>query len=262
MRFPALPVFLVFCAAPALAQSPVASPAPSPSPAARRHENLKVLPADIGHDDLIQAMGGFTRALGVRCVFCHAAANGQRPSAEEFKLDTNEHKDIARAMLRMTDDINKRQLPLLGKDPARLQKVSCTTCHGGLKEPRPLEAVIVRSYQKDGLDAATKKYRELRQEYYGQRAYDFSDVTLVSAADELGETDKDIPAALALMKLNLEFNPQSWFTYQEMGQLQERAGDTAGAMASYRKAIEIEPSRGASKERLEELQVKLELQKK
>lgn len=238
------------------------TPTPSPTPRPQRHENLKVLPANIGHDDLIKVMGGFTRALGVKCAFCHAAANGNRPTAEEFKLDTKEEKNVARAMMRMTDDINNRQLPLLGKDPARLQKVSCATCHGGLHEPRPLETVIARSYQKDGLDAATKTYRELRQEYFGQRAYDFSDVPLVSVADELGETDKNIPAALALLKLNLEFNPQSWFTYQEMGPLQERAGDTAGAMASYRKAIEIEPDRGASKERLEALQLKLELQKK
>lgn len=238
------------------------APTPAPSPAERRYENLKVLPTDIGHDDLIKVMGGLTRALGVKCVFCHAAANGQRPTAEEFKLDTNEHKDIARAMMRMTDDINNRQLPLLGKDPSRLQKVSCTTCHGGLKEPRPLETVIVRSYQRDGLDATAKKYRELRQQYFGQRAYDFSDVTLVSAADEIGEADKNIPAAIALMKLNLEFNPQSWFTYQELGQLQERSGDTTGALASYRKALEIEPERGASKERLEALQLKLVLEKK
>ena len=241
-------------AIPTFAQAP--APSPSPSPAAPRYENLKVLPADIGHDDLIKVMGGFTRALGVNCMFCHEAANGRRPSAEEFKLDTKEEKTVARAMMRMTDDINNRQLPLLGKDPARLQKVSCTTCHGGLKEPRPLETVMVRSYQKDGLDATTKKYRDLRQQYYGQRAYDFGDTTLVTAADQLGETDKNIPDAIALMKLNLEFNPQSWFTYQEMGQLQERAGDTNGALASYRKAIEISPDHGASQERLEALLAK------
>ncbi len=251
MKLAVLSAVLAFPAASVLAQAPVPSPAP-----AHTYENLKVLPAGIGHDDLIKVMGGFTRALGVNCAYCHVASNGRRPAADEFKLDTKDEKNVARVMMRMTDDINTRQLPLTGKDPAHLQKVTCATCHGGLPEPRTLESVIVRSYGKDGLEGATKRYRDLRSEFYGRRAYDFGDTTLVSAAEELAENDKNVADAIVLMKLNLEFNPQSWFTYQELGLLQERTGDVNGALASYRKAIEISPDRGASKERLEALLAK------
>ena len=65
-----------------------------------RPTNLQVLPAQITPDSLINVMGGFTRALGVRCAYCHVAKNGVRPTAEEFASDDRETKRVARAMLR------------------------------------------------------------------------------------------------------------------------------------------------------------------
>src|ERR1043165_7097054 len=38
-----------------------------------QHHNLKVIPVNISHDELIAMMRGFTRALGTRCDHCHAA---------------------------------------------------------------------------------------------------------------------------------------------------------------------------------------------
>jgi len=220
--------------------------------------NLKVLPQNIDRDELVKIMGSFTRALGVSCTHCHVAASGRRPAPAEFALDTKETKQVARAMLRMVDDINNHHLPATGRDPAKLQRVSCASCHGGLPKPRPLEGVLVDCFATGGLEAAVKQYRTLRQEYFGKRAYDFSDITLVTAADEIGETEKNLPDAVALMRLNLEFHPDSWFTYQEMGQLQERIGDATAALASYRKALEINPDRGYVKELLQALEAKLQ----
>ena len=55
-----------------------------------RPTNLQVLPAQITPDSLINVMGGFTRALGVRCAYCHVAKNGVRPTADEFASDDRE----------------------------------------------------------------------------------------------------------------------------------------------------------------------------
>jgi tetratricopeptide (TPR) repeat protein len=219
-----------------------------------RFTNLKVLPASIKKDDLLAIMGSFTRALGVNCTHCHVAADGRRPASAEFALDVKETKQVARTMLRMVDEINSRHLPETGRERAKLQRVSCTTCHGGLTKPRPLEAVLLEAHATGGVDAAVKRYRELRQEHFGRRGYDFSDITLVSAAGEIAE--RNLADALALMRLNLEFHPESWFTYQQMGRLQERAGDTTAALASYRKALEINPSRAFVRELLESLEAK------
>ena len=43
-------------------------------PAAQPPRNLQVLPKDIARDSLTQVMRGFTRALGVRCDYCHVQA--------------------------------------------------------------------------------------------------------------------------------------------------------------------------------------------
>jgi len=217
---------------------------PSPTDAlAQALRNLQVLPPDLADDSLLAVMGGFTRALGVRCVHCHAARNGVRPAADEYASDENPTKAIARAMLRMVEDINGRHLPsarLVGATPER---VTCATCHRGLARPRPLESVLRSAYQKEGLAETERLYRRLRDQYFGSDAYDFSDVTLPSVADLIGATPAQRADALALMRLNLEFHPQSWFTYQQMGQLYLLDADTVRARDAFARGLAINPTR-------------------
>src|SRR5207253_1910247 len=70
--------------------------------------NLKVLPVNISRDELIATMRGFTRALGTRCDYCHAAGP---PSADgkpqlDFASDAKPEKENARTMVRMVQKIN------------------------------------------------------------------------------------------------------------------------------------------------------------
>lgn len=99
-------------------------------------KNLKVLPKDISHEELDKVMDGFKAALGVKCGFCHAQrADGS--GKLDFASDANEHKDIARDMMRMTQHINKKYFKP-GKDASEgeMMKVSCMTCHNGEKHPK------------------------------------------------------------------------------------------------------------------------------
>jgi hypothetical protein len=80
-------------------------------------KNLKVLPADV---DIRATMGGFRTALGVMCTYCHVQG--------DFASDENPKKNIARAMIRMVNDINS-------KFPDGKAHVSCYTCHRGQEEP-------------------------------------------------------------------------------------------------------------------------------
>ena len=49
--------------------------------------NLKVLPKDISPADLHATMSGFTRALGVRCGYCHVSQPGEPMRPEDFAKD-------------------------------------------------------------------------------------------------------------------------------------------------------------------------------
>src|SRR5258707_11969846 len=68
--------------------------------------NLQVFPQNITHDELIAAMRGFARGLGVRCDHCHVA--NTPGSAEEFDFpnDATPEKKAARTMLRMVLAVN------------------------------------------------------------------------------------------------------------------------------------------------------------
>lgn len=93
--------------------------------------NLQVLPKDIPRQELIAIMRSFNRSLGVKCNFCHVpAANGKDL---DFPSDANEHKQIARVMIRMTQAINNDYIARVSDDDD--DRVTCYTCHRGAEEP-------------------------------------------------------------------------------------------------------------------------------
>ena len=96
-------------------------------------KNLKVLPKDISHDELIKTMKEFTASLGVRCTECHVGT----PTADgkmdfDFASDAKVEKINARKMMRMVNDINKKYL---AKIEPGFEKVTCVTCHRGHLKP-------------------------------------------------------------------------------------------------------------------------------
>ncbi len=92
-------------------------------------KNLKVLPKNISHEELENVMRGYKEALGVKCSFCHVASK-EDPKKMDFASDDNDHKKIARDMMRMTAKINKKYFK-----GHQVAEVSCYTCHKGNKEP-------------------------------------------------------------------------------------------------------------------------------
>lgn len=75
---------------------------------------------------LLGAMNGFTRALGVTCKKCH--------DVENFASDDKKNKKVARGMMTMSKDINLKYLQTmegLDKDAS----VNCNTCHRGHAHP-------------------------------------------------------------------------------------------------------------------------------
>ncbi|MFY0254752.1 c-type cytochrome [Chitinophaga sp. 30R24] len=92
--------------------------------------NLKVLPKNISHEELISVMRGFNTALGVKCNFCHEPRKDDAKKLD-FASDANPHKDVARDMLKMTSRINKKFFK-----GSQTMEVTCYTCHHGNEEPK------------------------------------------------------------------------------------------------------------------------------
>ncbi|MCI0921951.1 c-type cytochrome [Sphingobacterium rhinopitheci] len=106
---------------------------PEIPPAKEKPTNLKVLPKNISDEELTKVMRGFNAALGVKCGHCHAAKpNGEK--GMDFASDTNPNKDVARAMLKMTNKINKKYFN--EKHEGIIQNITCETCHNGKAIPK------------------------------------------------------------------------------------------------------------------------------
>ncbi len=233
----------------ALGAAAVLAPA---SLAAQDHENLQVLPSDIPRPQLSAIMRGFTQALGVRCSTCHVGEEGQPLSTYDMASDDKPMKRKAREMLRMVQAINGEYLAELPDRGEPAVRVTCATCHGGLRRPEPLADVLTKVAMDDGGDAAAARYRELRAEYFGGRAYDFSSGSLTGAMEALVGEERGADA-VALGRVALEFHGESTVVHTMMGQALEAAGDTEAAVAAYRQALELDPDNRAAQRRLEAL---------
>ena len=218
-------------------------------------KNLKALPGDITVRALVDTMAGFTRALGVRCTYCHLGKESDPLDKYDFVSDEKPEKVKARAMLQMVTAINSEHLSKL---PARREPritVSCATCHRGITQPRSLQQVLLNAYDAGGADSLEAAYRALRTRYYGAAAYDFGEVPLVDVANSLRARNK-LTDAMRFYKLNTEFSPTCAFAFRSVAGSQLAAGDTAGAIASFERALTINANDQQSKDALARLRPK------
>jgi tetratricopeptide (TPR) repeat protein len=204
-------------------------------------ENLKVFPKDIPVRALLDTMGSFTRALGVRCTYCHVGEEGRPLSSFNFPSDDKPEKTKAREMLRMVGAINGDYLAKVENRRTPPIVVACATCHRGVTEPRPLQQVVLNAYDAAGADSAEALYRALRTRYYGRAAYDFGEVPLADVGAVLGSRGKTADA-LRFYLLNTEMSPTSAFAFRAAAEAQLAAGDTAAAVRSFQQALTINPN--------------------
>ena len=84
-------------------------------------KNLQVLPDSTTEEQLDAIMHAYNESLNVKCRHCHIKGN--------MASDENPEKEIARKMMRMTNEINEKYF---GKDSGT---VGCMTCHNGKLHP-------------------------------------------------------------------------------------------------------------------------------
>lgn len=105
-------------------------------------KNLKVLPGDVGKDELVATMKNFAISLGVRCDHCHVGPPEGSLDKFDFASDEKPAKDITRVMMRMTQAINGDHLDKVEKPGSTAVRVDCATCHRGKPLPAKPEEIF------------------------------------------------------------------------------------------------------------------------
>lgn len=214
-------------------------------------QNLKVLPKDWPGSRLRPVMVGFTRALGVRCSYCHKGEEGKPLSTYDFASDDNANKDRAREMLRMLSDI-ETDLKKIEPSGDRRVNMWCHTCHHGLARPMTLDEELGEQYRKKGLQVALDDYSELKKKYYGRAAYDFGEGSLNVFGYSLLESN-DFAGAIQVFKLNADMFSDSANAWDSLAEGYVKAGDAKKAQENYERALKLDPANSSAKEGLEKI---------
>ncbi|MDP1677476.1 MAG: c-type cytochrome [Bacteroidota bacterium] len=219
-------------------------------------KNLTALPASTAGKDLQRVMFGFTGSLGVRCTYCHVGEEGKDFKEFDFVSDAKPAKNKARLMIKMVKNINTQFLTNLHDDNSPAIQVNCQTCHRGNALPILLEDQLKKTFDKSGIDSTIKQYRALREQFYGGFTYNFKEGSLLRLADKISEDSTKMPAAIEIIKLNIEMYPSFAFSYTHLASYFEDLGNKQGAIENYQKALSLNPKNEMIKRQLDKLQSK------
>ena len=211
--------------------------------------NTKVIPHNTPVQQVLGTMRNFTGDLGVRCQFCHVGEEGQPLDRFDFASDDKRTKLVARQMMLMLQEINRR-LDTIPRASTAAVPATCATCHRGVSRPVPLYTVMVDAATAGTADSAVRAYRALRERYYGRDAYDFGEPSLNTAAFRLARAGK-YGDALALLKLNEELYPRSSEMYVFRGNINLMRADTSAAVTAFREAVRRDSTNREARGRLQ-----------
>jgi len=216
-------------------------------------KNVKVLPKTVVGRELQRTMFGFTAGLGVRCTFCHVGEEGKDFSEYDFPSDAKPEKNQARIMIKMMNAVNTEYLAEFHKENRAPLDVACITCHRGNSKPIMLEDKLKRTFDRQGIDSTIKQYRTLREQFYGSFTYNFKEGTLMRLADKISEDTTKAPAAIEILKLNVELYPAFAFSYVRLADIFEGQGNVQAAIENYEHALKLDPENRMAQRRLEGL---------
>ena len=204
-------------------------------------KNLKVLPSNIDPEELKKIMQGFTAALGVKCNFCHEEPNNGEFGPPDYPSDGKKEKLVTRTMIQLVNTINSDLLKNSRGIISNIGEVNCVTCHRGAAHIDLLEDILVRTYKRNGLEAAFTRYYELRKRYFGSYTYDFRDHTLLAFASKVAEEGKS-DDALSIVLKNCELFHESSPSFSFLGDFYAKQKNTEKAIASFEKALQLDPN--------------------
>ena len=213
--------------------------------------NVKVFPKNTPVVQVWGQMRSYAGGLGVECTFCHVGPEGAPLAEIDFASDQKRTKLVARQMMRMVQEVNRRLDTIPGRQTPAVS-VACSTCHRGVSRPVPLSNIIAEAATSSGADSAIRAYRALRQRYYGRDAYDFSEFSLNAAAFRAARAGK-VDDGFALLRFNEELFPGTAALSIIRGNIYLMRADTASAAAAFREAIRRDSTSDEARGRLRDI---------
>jgi CubicO group peptidase (beta-lactamase class C family) len=103
---------------------------------------------------------------------------------------------------------------------------------------KSIAETLMKTISTSGITTAIKQYRDLKATKPNE--YDFSEGVLNSVGYQLLQTDKK-PEAIEVFKLNVELYPNSFNTYDSLGEAYMVSNNKELAIANYKKSVELNP---------------------
>jgi tetratricopeptide (TPR) repeat protein len=110
-------------------------------------------------------------------------------------------------------------------------------------------SVIGDVVHKEGADAALRRYRDLEKD---PAHYEFGARQLTILGRKLVEEGK-LPEAVAILKFNTERYPDNAKAYEVLGDAELAVHDRAGAIAAYKRSLQLQPDNAGTIESLRAL---------
>jgi predicted alpha/beta superfamily hydrolase len=112
---------------------------------------------------------------------------------------------------------------------------------------------IEQTINKDGLEAGLEKYRDIKSDpennlYFEESEFNAMGYRLMGS----GRMEE----AIAVFKLNVELNPESWNVYDSLAEAYMNSGDAENAIKNYKKSLQLNPENTNAKEMLKKLEKK------
>ena len=202
--------------------------------------NLKVLPEDIGVEELRRTMVGFSGALNAKCSYCHEGNDSQSPRDLDFPKDGKRTKRIAREMIAMVANINERMTGFELVDGRQPVEVTCITCHRGQYRPELIGSVLAAALEEGGAESVIAKYADLRERYFGNHTYDLRPSTLAGFARRMA-SDGDPEGGIKVLDFaNTEF-PNEVSVIFALARVHQLVGNSARAIELLSRVVVLEP---------------------
>lgn len=113
---------------------------------------------------------------------------------------------------------------------------------------RSLAMEVLPVFAKDGADAGLNKYKELKTD----KSYELNEADMNRAGYSLLQNEK-VKEAIEVFKINVAEFPDSWNTYDSLGEAYMVDGQKENAIANYEKSIVMNPENTNGKEMLAKL---------
>jgi hypothetical protein len=188
--------------------------------------------------DKSYGFGWIATREGAKDMFHDGAFSGYQTYNERITADHVAIIEVTNLRRCPVYDIRNVVLSILEGKPYQLPKI-------------PGSLWICRQAAAIGYDSAIAHYRILQKS--ANPDYDFAEVVLNSYAYILMRSGK-VNDAIRIFKLNTEIYPNSFNCYDSLADAYEKAGNKTLAIESCKKALQIDPSNGYEKDRINALE--------